>query len=126
MATKIRKQIYLDSEHEAILKQLSADMGISEAEIIRQAVERYSLAVKPGRRNLKAWEDEKAFIQQLIERNSAQDPVSTKFGADGEHSNRREPAADNSSRSSAGDRRETTAPTWNREDLYDRKILRGQ
>lgn len=127
MATKIRKQIYLDSEHEAILKQLSADMGISEAEIIRQAVERYSLAVKPGRRNLKAWEDEKVFIQQLIERSSAQDSVPKKLGADGEHSNSRGPAAgDNRSRSSAGDRQETTAPTWNREDLYDRKILRGQ
>lgn len=109
MATKIRKQIYLDSDHEAILKQLSADMGISEAEIIRQAIERYSLTVKPGKRNLKAWKEEKAFIQQLIERSSAQDSSLKKLGAN----------------SSAEDQREATAPNWNREDLYDRKILRG-
>lgn len=93
MGTKIRKQIYIDSAHEVILKQLSVDMGVSEAEIIRQAVEQYSLAIKPRRRNIKAWEKEKAFIQQLIEQNSAQDSVSRER-------------------------------TWNREELYDRKILR--
>jgi len=67
MATKIRKQIYIDAEQEAILKQIAADTGMSEAEIIRKAVSRYSLAMPPSRRNLKAWEEEKAFIQQLIE-----------------------------------------------------------
>lgn len=95
MGTKIRKQIYIDLEHEVILKQLSADMGISEAEIIRQAVEQYNSAVKPRRRNIKAWEEEKAFIQQLIEHSSAQDSALKKR-------------------------------TWNREELYDRKVLRGQ
>ncbi len=93
MATKIRKQIYIDSEHEAVLKQLSAQMGISEAEIIRQAVERYSLVVQPTRRNLKAWEEEKAFIRQRTEQTT---------------------------HNSASKKR-----TWNREDLYDRKVLRG-
>jgi hypothetical protein len=94
MAAKIRKQIYIDSEHEAVLKQLSSQRGISEAEIIRQAVERYSLAAQPTSRNLKAWEEEKAFIQQRIDQSST--PNST-----------------------CKDR------TWNREDLYDRKVLRG-
>lgn len=70
MATKIRKQIYLDAEQEAILKQITADTGMSEAEIIRKAVSRYSLSLQPSRRNLKAWEEEKAFIQQLIEQTS--------------------------------------------------------
>jgi len=55
MATKIRKQIYIDAEQEAILKQIAADTGMSEAEIIRKAVSRYSLAMPPSRRNLKAW-----------------------------------------------------------------------
>lgn len=94
MTTKIRKQIYIDSKHEAVLKQLSAQRGISEAEIIPQAVERYSLAAQPTSRNMKAWKEEKAFIQQRIEQSLAQ----------------------NSTRK---DR------TWNREDLYDRKVLRG-
>jgi len=94
MAAEIRKQMYIDSEHEVVLKQLSAQRGISEAEVIRQAVERYSLTAQPTSRNLKAWEEEKAFIQQRIEQSSVHD-------------------------STCKDR------TWNREDLYDRKILRG-
>ena len=93
MAAKIRKQIYIDSEHEVVLKQLSAQKGISEAEIIRQALERYSLAAQPTSRNMKAWEKEKAFIQQRIEHLAS-------------HPTRED-------------------RTWNREDLYDRKVLRG-
>lgn len=92
MAAKIRKQIYIDLEHETILKQLSAEMGISEAEIIRQAVEQYSLATKPARRYMEAWEEEKAFIQQLIKQTNPD-------SAPKKH-------------------------TWNREELYERKVLR--
>lgn len=92
MSSKIRKQIYLDAEQEAILKLLSAEKGISEAEIIRQAIIRYSLAAQKAQRNLKAWEEEKAFMQKII--NQSNTSVSTK------------------------------KRTWNREDLYDRKILR--
>ena len=92
MGSKIRKQIYLDAEQEAILKLLSAEKGISEAEIIRQAIIRYSLAAQKAQRNLKAWEEEKAFMQKII--NQSNTSVSTK------------------------------KRTWNREDLYDRKILR--
>jgi len=42
MATKVRKQIYIDAEQEAALKRLAKDKGISEAEIIRQAIDRYA------------------------------------------------------------------------------------
>lgn len=93
MSSKIRKQIYIDSEHEVMLKQLSAETGLSEAEIIRQAVSRYSLALQPPTRNLKAWEEEKAFIRHRIEQSFLQNPTPEKR-------------------------------TWNREELYDRKILR--
>lgn len=40
MAAKVRKQIYLEPEQEARLKQLSVETGIPEAEIIREAIER--------------------------------------------------------------------------------------
>lgn len=56
MSSKIRKQVYIDSEHEEILKQVSAETGISEAEIIRQAVELYAKTRKSPRRSLEAWE----------------------------------------------------------------------
>jgi len=42
MATKVRKQIYIDAEQEAALKRLAKDKGISGAEIIRQAIDRYA------------------------------------------------------------------------------------
>lgn len=74
MAPKVRKQIYLDPEQEAILKQVAKDTGVSEAEVIRQAIERYSKALTYPQRDLSAWEQERAFIQKLIDRG----PVSGK------------------------------------------------
>ena len=73
MASKIRKQIYIDSVQESILKQLSKNMGISEAEIIRQAIDRYSLVFQPPRRDPNAWEEEQKFIQQLQKQSSDRD-----------------------------------------------------
>ena len=41
MATQmVRKQIYIKKRQDALLKQLSQARGVSEAEIIRQALER--------------------------------------------------------------------------------------
>ena len=39
MAHKVRKQIYLDPHHAQFLKQMARDLGVSEAAIIRQAVD---------------------------------------------------------------------------------------
>lgn len=52
------------------LVQLETEDDILSA--ARQAVERYSVAAQPTSRNMKAWEEEKAFIQQRIEQSSAQ------------------------------------------------------
>lgn len=95
MAAKVRKQIYLESDQETTLKQLAKDTGMSEAEIIRQAINRYSLASHPAKRNLKIWEQEKAFIQQMIDQGTPQGDSTLK------------------------------KRIWRREDLYDRKVLRG-
>jgi len=56
MATKVRKQIYIDAEQEAALKRLAKDKGISGAEIIRQAIDRYAQSLPSPRRDLSAWE----------------------------------------------------------------------
>ena len=68
MGTKIRKQIYIESEQNALLKQLSKDKGISEAEFIRQAIDRYIEEIEEERkkRALAAWEEEKAFIRERM------------------------------------------------------------
>jgi hypothetical protein len=58
----IRKQIYIEPKQDAILKRLAVLMKISEAEIIRRAIERQTSAMPSGVRDLEAWEREKAFI----------------------------------------------------------------
>lgn len=66
MATKVRKQIYLDPAQDLQLKLLSQATGLSEAEIIRQTL---GSRLGQGRgqiRDLAAWERELQFIEQWI------------------------------------------------------------
>ncbi|MBI3942648.1 MAG: ribbon-helix-helix domain-containing protein, partial [Chloroflexi bacterium] len=61
------KQIYIEPEQEERLKRLAAETGITEAEIIRDAIDQHLLMRRSPRRNLSAWEAELAFIRQLIQ-----------------------------------------------------------
>jgi len=76
MATKVRKQVYIEGHQEALLKRLAGELKVSEAEIIRQAIDSYARFLRFTGRDLKAWEEEKAFIARLIKRG----PVSGKRG----------------------------------------------
>ncbi|MCC7354372.1 MAG: ribbon-helix-helix domain-containing protein [Anaerolineae bacterium] len=67
MATKVRKQIYIESHQDTVLKQLSRETGASAAEIIRQAIDQHTQRFRTRGRNLKAWQEERAFIAYLIE-----------------------------------------------------------
>jgi hypothetical protein len=67
MTGKIRKQVYVELDQEIVLKRLSKETGQSEAEIIRQAIDRHTRLFRPARRDSSAWEQEKAFIEHLIE-----------------------------------------------------------
>lgn len=67
MATRIRKQIYIEPEQNILLKQLSGQTGLPEAEIIRQALERHVQALRIPRRDAGVWETERAFIERLIQ-----------------------------------------------------------
>ncbi|GAB4565242.1 MAG: ribbon-helix-helix domain-containing protein [Anaerolineae bacterium] len=71
MATKVRKQVYIEPHQEAILKRLAKEQGITEAEIIRRAIDQHTRVLRIPRRDLAAWEQERAFILGLI----AQGPV---------------------------------------------------
>ena len=71
MVARVRKQIYIDAGQESLLKRLSRETGVAEAEIIRQAIDRQARAFWLPRRNLAAWERECEFIDRLI----AQGPV---------------------------------------------------
>ncbi|RMD66035.1 hypothetical protein D6833_02000 [Candidatus Parcubacteria bacterium] len=67
MATKVRKQVYIEPRQEAILKQLGKEQGLTEAEIIRRAIDQFTRALHFPWRDLAAWEKERAFILRLIE-----------------------------------------------------------
>lgn len=66
MATKVRKQVYIEPHQEAILKRLAREQGITEAEIIRRAIDAHTRTFRLLTRDLRAWEKERAFIQGLI------------------------------------------------------------
>jgi len=67
MAIKIRKQIYIDPEQDEYLKQASERLGLSEAEIIRQALSAQSQRLFLRRRRTSAWERERQFMRDLLE-----------------------------------------------------------
>ncbi len=46
MTEMVRKQIYIEGRHERLLKRISKARGVSEAEVIRQAIERETIGGK--------------------------------------------------------------------------------
>ena len=67
MTVRVRKQIYIEPEQEAMLKRLAGETGMPEAEIIRQAIDRHAQSLRVPRRDLRAWAREREFIARLIE-----------------------------------------------------------
>jgi len=54
----IRKQIYVAPRHQAMLERLARAGGVSEAEVIRQALERQAVSVSgSGPPDPEAWND---------------------------------------------------------------------
>ena len=67
MTRMVRKQVYIEPRQETLLKRLARDTGVTEAEIIRQAIDRQTQVTLFSRRDLNAWRQERAFIQSLIQ-----------------------------------------------------------
>ena len=61
----VRKQIYLQKRQDALLKQLSKERGLSQAEIIRQAIEREAAGVpaQPAEAGRSAWQELVTFLE---------------------------------------------------------------
>ncbi len=70
MSAKIRKQIYIEPHQENQLKAIAKQAGISEAEIIRQAIDLHIASIPIPQTNLAAWEAEKKFINSIKNRNA--------------------------------------------------------
>jgi hypothetical protein len=67
MSRMVRKQIYIEPRQEALLKRLAESRGVSEAELIRQAIDRQ---VSGGRQGTLppdpvAWEQAYQFMLDL-------------------------------------------------------------
>lgn len=70
MAKMVRKQIYIEPGQEKMLKRLVRETGVTEAQLIREAIDRHVGSVFSVR-DIHAWEKEQAFIAQLME----QEPI---------------------------------------------------
>ncbi len=73
MTSMIRKQIYITAELEAELKRVAHTTGESEAELIRQALLSYLQGSPASQARLRAWQEERRFIESLPEGTSTQD-----------------------------------------------------
>ena len=66
MSRMVRKQVYIESRQEILLKRLAQQTGITEAEIIRQAIDLHAKTAILPNRDLTAWQRELSFIDDLI------------------------------------------------------------
>ena len=71
MPRMIRKQIYIESRQDNNLKKQARDLGVTEAEVIRRAIDRQMTSVRLDIRDLKAWEREKVFITKRMAKGQA-------------------------------------------------------
>lgn len=66
MSRMVRKQVYIEPRQDELLKRRAKELGVTEAELIRRAIDqamRVSAALPPDQQ---AWEEEKAFIEERM------------------------------------------------------------
>jgi predicted DNA-binding protein len=66
MPAMVRKQLYIEPRQERILKRLARKTGKTEAEILREALDRHAGEILREQERLKLWEEQKEFIRQWI------------------------------------------------------------
>ncbi len=71
MSEMVRKQFYIHKRHQLLLRKLARAKGVSEAEIIRQAIEREAAGPerRPSAPDRTAWEE----ILRVVEARKALD-----------------------------------------------------
>lgn len=65
MSQKVRKQIYIEKRQEALLKRLARTQGISEAEVIREAIDKQASGIGDQAPDPAAWEQAYRFMLEL-------------------------------------------------------------
>jgi len=70
MPQKVRKQIYIEPPQNAALKRLAQARGVTQAEVVRRAIERETGTQNKilPRPDPGAWDEARSFIVSLMER----------------------------------------------------------
>jgi predicted DNA-binding protein len=63
MSVMVRKQVYIEPRQETQLKQRAAETGMSEAEIIRQAIDHWLEEEARRQRAAEAWEKARVLME---------------------------------------------------------------
>lgn len=67
----IRKQFYITKDQDSLLKSKARELGIKEAELVREALDHQIGKIKYLREPLKTWQQECIFIQGLMKERAA-------------------------------------------------------
>jgi hypothetical protein len=59
----VRKQLYLEAAQDRLLKRLAAEAGVSEAQVIRQAVAQHAAQTSASTRDARAWQRQRRCIR---------------------------------------------------------------
>lgn len=73
----VRKQLYIESEQNMALRELAGKHGVSEGQIVREAITEYlTVGAQSQEIDLSAWEEERLFMlsrQNLAQSDSKSD-----------------------------------------------------
>ncbi len=73
MATMVRKQFYIEPRQDRMLKRFARKTGVTEAQIIRRALDAEVQRLESGEAGPKAWQESREFIREWMK----QGPVSS-------------------------------------------------
>ena len=66
MSDLIRKQFYITKNQEMLLKEKAKELGIAEAELVRQSLNAQLEKIVFSRQPLAVWQKEREFIKELM------------------------------------------------------------
>jgi len=66
VADMVRKQLYVRRRHDDFLRRRSSELGVTEAEIVRDSLDSHASYSGSGRNDGSAWAAEEAFIDELV------------------------------------------------------------
>jgi len=68
MRQMMRKQIYIDSRQDRLLKRKAAELNTTESELIRNGIEKLLTSGTTIHHDIRAWEAEKKYIQSRLKK----------------------------------------------------------